>query len=95
MKRELDLPILEVRYEELVADPEPGVRRLLEHVGLPFDEGCLSFHTSGRAIHTASLDQVRRPIYTSSTERWRRYGAGVEPMVEALVRHGVIEPERA
>ena len=90
LKRELDLPILEVRYEELVADPEPIVRGMLEHIGVPFDERCLAFHESSRAIHTASLDQVRRPIYTSSTERWRRYGPGTGPLIDALTRHGVI-----
>lgn len=94
LKRELDLPILEVRYEELVADPEPGIRRVLGHVGLPFHEDCLSFHASGRAVHTASIDQVRRPIYRSSTERWRRYGPGVRPLLAALERAGVL-PETA
>ena len=79
-----------VRYEELVADPEPIVRGMLEHIGVPFDERCLAFHESSRAIHTASLDQVRRPIYTSSTERWRRYGPGTGPLIDALTRHGVI-----
>ncbi|MCA9273180.1 MAG: sulfotransferase [Phycisphaerales bacterium] len=93
LRRELDLPILEVRYEELVADPEPGIRRMLDHIGLPFDERCLAFHESDRAIHTASLDQVRRPIYKTSTQRWRRYGQGTRPLIDALARHGVIEDE--
>lgn len=90
MKEVLDLPILEVRYEELVADPEPQIRQLLDHVGLPFHQGCLSFHTSERSIHTASLDQVRKPIYRSSTQRWKRYGPGLKPLLDALERAGVL-----
>ena len=86
----VSVPFDDVRYEELVADPEPIVRGMLEHIGVPFDERCLAFHESSRAIHTASLDQVRRPIYTSSTERWRRYGPGTGPLIDALTRHGVI-----
>lgn len=90
LKRELDLPILEVRYEDLVADPEPGIRRVLDHIGLPFHPDCLNFHASERAIHTASVDQVRRPIYRSSTQRWKRYAPGVQPLLDALTRAGVL-----
>ncbi|HEY3646034.1 MAG TPA: sulfotransferase, partial [Gammaproteobacteria bacterium] len=55
--------MLELRYEELVADFEPQVRRLIDHLELPWDEACLNFHESPRAVRTASLAQVRRPIY--------------------------------
>lgn len=95
LKRELDIPILDVRYEDLVANPEPGIRRILEHVGLPFHEGCLKFHESTRAVYTASVEQVRRPMYTSSTQRWRRYGPKAEPLLQALERAGVVPPGAA
>ena len=89
MKAVLDIPILEVRYEELVADPEPGIRALLDHVGLGFHKDCLSFHESKRAVHTASLDQVRKPMYTSSSQRWKRYGSKIDPLLAALENAGV------
>lgn len=93
MKRELDLPILEVRYEDLVSETEPGIRRILEHIGLPFHEDCLNFHASTRAVHTASVEQVRRPIFKSSTQRWKRYNDRIAPLVEALKSAGVELPE--
>ena len=55
--------VLQISYEGLVADLEGGARRLVEHCGLPWDEACLSFHTTARPVRTASLAQVRQPIY--------------------------------
>ncbi len=83
-KQVLDLPILDVQYEELVADPEPHVRRLLEFCGLPWDEVCMRFHESKRIALTASIDQVRRPIYRTSVGRAERYGPLLDPLREAL-----------
>ncbi|RMD79984.1 MAG: sulfotransferase family protein [Gammaproteobacteria bacterium] len=67
------LPVLELRYEELVAHPEEQLRRLLDFVGLPWDPACLRFHERGRLARTASYDQVRRPLYRGAAGRWRRY----------------------
>lgn len=89
LKTVLDLPILDVRYERLVTEPEPVIRKILTHVGLPYDENCLNFHASKRAVHTASVEQVRRPMYTSSSGRWKRYGDRALPLVEALRSAGV------
>jgi tetratricopeptide (TPR) repeat protein len=89
MKDVLDIPILEVRYEDLVANPEPGIRGLLDHVGLEFNEDCLNFFASKRAVHTASLDQVRKPMYTTSSQRWKRYGSKIDPLIAALNGAGV------
>ena len=61
--------MLEVRYEDVVDDVEQQARRMLEYCGLPWDESCLSFHKTRRAILTASDVQVRKPIYRSSLER--------------------------
>jgi hypothetical protein len=65
--------VLDVHYEETVTDVETQVRRILEHCGLPFEEGCLRFHETQRPIKTASSEQVRRPIYSDSLGYWRRY----------------------
>lgn len=66
-------PLLEVRYELLVADQEAESRRLVEFCGLPWDERCLHFHENKRVVRTASYDQVRRPMYRDSLARHRHY----------------------
>ena len=65
--------VLDVHYEETVTDLEGQVRRILEHCGLPFEESCLRYYESDRAVKTASSEQVRQPIYTSALGKWRRY----------------------
>jgi hypothetical protein len=56
-----------------VTDLEGQVRQILEHCGLPFEEACVRFHETARAVQTASSEQVRRPIYREGLGRWRRY----------------------
>jgi len=85
-----DLPILELHYERLVADPEAQVRRVLDFLGLAFDERCLEFHRSKRTVSTASRDQVRQPLYTSSVARWERYKDHIGPMLDVLREGGAI-----
>ncbi len=80
----LELPVLELRYEELVAEPEAQVRRLLDFLELPWDERCLRFHESRRLVRTASFDQVRRPLYKGAVGRWRRYAPYLEPLRREL-----------
>jgi tetratricopeptide (TPR) repeat protein len=80
----LDLPILEVRYEELVADPLRVGRQIVEFCGLAWDERCLTFHESGRFAYTLSYDQVRRPIYDSSIGRAGHFQRHLGPLREAL-----------
>lgn len=88
-RRVLPLPILDMRYEELVAEPEPQMRRMLDFLGLDWDDGCLRFHEKRRSVQTASDWQVRQPMYSSSIARWRRFERHLEPLVEALARqHG-------
>ena len=65
--------VVEVRYEDNVSDPEGTARRLLDACGLEWDPACLDFHRTRRVVRTASLTQVRQPIYTTSLERWRHY----------------------
>jgi hypothetical protein len=73
-----------VHYEEVVADLETEVRRLLEFCNLPFEESCLRFHETDRAVKTASSEQVRRPIYSSSVNLWRNYEAELGDLIEVL-----------
>ena len=76
--------IHEVRYEDLVQDPEGQVRRLLDTCGLAWDPACLHFQDNTRAVSTASVYQVRQPIYRSAVGRWQRYAAHLGPLQEAL-----------
>jgi tetratricopeptide (TPR) repeat protein len=80
----------EVRYEALVADQEAETRRLLEFAGLEFDPATLDFHRRAGVVSTASAVQVRRPIYTSSMGRWRRYGERLAPAVRILEAAGIV-----
>ncbi len=73
-----------VIYEDMIADPEAQTRALLDHCGLPFEESCLRFHETERAVRTASSEQVRRPIFTDALEQWRRYEAWLGPLEMAL-----------
>ncbi|MFM9912363.1 MAG: sulfotransferase [Methylophilaceae bacterium] len=75
---------LEVNYEDIVADKEAAARRLIAYCGLEWDDACLDFHNTKRAIRTASVTQVRQPIYTSSVERWRAYEQFLTPLLDAL-----------
>ncbi|MCC6283788.1 MAG: sulfotransferase [Phycisphaerales bacterium] len=83
---------LEVRYEDLVADPETHTRRLIDFVGLPWDEACLRFHENARVMTTASNQQVRKPVYRTSVARWTRYEKHLGPLRAAL---GPLASERA
>jgi tetratricopeptide (TPR) repeat protein len=65
--------VLDVHYEETVGDLESQVRRILAHCGLPFEEACLRFHETNRAVRTASSEQVRQPLYTRALGTWRHY----------------------
>lgn len=76
--------VLDVHYERVVTDLEGEVRRMLEFCGLPFEEACLSFHQTERAVKTASSEQVRRPIYTTSVNLWRHYEQHLDTLIEVL-----------
>jgi len=76
--------VLEVDYEAVVEDLEGQARRMIDYLGLPWDDACLAFHRNPRPVQTASIAQVRRPIYRSSLERWRAYEKDLGPLVSAL-----------
>jgi tetratricopeptide (TPR) repeat protein len=76
--------MITVQYEEVVADTEGQAKRLIEFLGLPWNDKCVDFHKSDRPVKTASVAQVRKPIYKTSVERWKKYGAGLQPLVDAV-----------
>ena len=80
----LPLEMFDNSYEDLVASQEARSRDLVDFLGLPWEEQCLHFYETRRTVRTASRLQVRKPIYASSVERWRKYGPGLEPLREAL-----------
>jgi tetratricopeptide (TPR) repeat protein len=73
-----------VFYENMVADPEAEVRRLLEYCGLPFEQSCLRFYENDRAVRTASSEQVRMPIFRDGVDHWQNFEPWLGPLKEAL-----------
>jgi Flp pilus assembly protein TadD len=88
----LPVPIHEVSYEETVADLEAVARRLIAACGLEWDPACLEFHRTRRPIRTASVVQVRQPVYTQSVARWKNYEHELAELFAALPRD---EPQPA
>lgn len=82
--KELPGKILRVQYEDVVADLETQVRRILDYCGLPFEQACIDFHRNKRAVRTPSSEQVRQPIYQSGLEQWRNYESHLGPLKKAL-----------
>ena len=76
--------VLEVDYEEVVDDTERQARRMLDFLGLPWDERVLKFHETERPVRTASVNQVREPIYRTSTGRWKKHATQLKSLLEAL-----------
>lgn len=76
--------VLRVQYEDMVADSDSQIRRVLEYCELPFEEQCLRFYETDRAIRTPSAEQVRQPIFQEGLEQWRHYEAHLDPLKKAL-----------
>jgi tetratricopeptide (TPR) repeat protein len=76
--------IMEVRYEQLVADLEPHAREIIAHTGLEWNETCLKFHKSASVVRTASMAQVRQPVYSSSVGKWQAYAHQLATVAEAM-----------
>lgn len=73
-----------VRYEDLVDAPEPTARAAVAHLGLDWDPSCLAFQETAREVRTASISQVRQPIYRSSLGHWKKYERHLRPLADAL-----------
>jgi hypothetical protein len=82
----LPVPLLEVHYEETVADLEGVARRLVDWCGLEWEPACLAFHESKRPVRTASLVQVRQPVNSRSVGRWKNYEQSLAPLFARLQR---------
>jgi tetratricopeptide (TPR) repeat protein len=80
-----------VHYEEMVGNTEREAKSLIEFLGLDWDPKCLEFHKSERPVKTASVAQVRKPIYKTAVQRWKKYGDGLQPLVDAI---GATAPEK-
>jgi len=75
---------LDIDYEAVIEDLEGEARRLIAFCGLDWDEACLSFHKTARPVRTASVNQVRQPIYRASVGRWKPFAAHLGPLLDAL-----------
>ena len=80
----LPVPVFELRYEELTAEPETISRRLVDFCGLDWDERCLRFHETQRTVWTASQAQVRQPVYRRGVGRWKHYETHLQPLLAEL-----------
>ena len=80
----LPVPCFDLQYEDLVEKPEPTVRELLKFLKLEWNDQVLAFHKTERAVKTASVWQVRQPLYKTSQARWKRYAGYLEPLTKVL-----------
>jgi hypothetical protein len=76
--------IHECRYEAMTQDQEGESRRLIDFLGIPWDDACLRFYETERSVTTPSRWQVRQPIYQSSVKRWKKYERKIQPLIDAL-----------
>jgi tetratricopeptide (TPR) repeat protein len=76
--------VLRVHHEDVVADLESSVRRILDYCGLPFEQACVDFHKTERSVRTPSSEQVRQPIFRDGLDQWRKFEPYLAPLKEAL-----------
>jgi hypothetical protein len=76
--------MIEINYEDSVADTEAQARRIIDFIDLKWDDACLNFQNTKRSVATASQWQVRQPVYSTSVQRWRKYQAHIGPLIEEL-----------
>jgi hypothetical protein len=76
--------ILRVDNEDVIEDLEGQVRRMLDFLDLPYEEGCISFHKTNRSVRTASSEQVRQPINKKGMGRWKPYAKNLKPLLESI-----------
>ena len=83
-ERELPGKILRVQHEDVIEDLETQVRRMLEYCGLEFEQNCVDFHKTKRAVRTPSSEQVRQPIFKSGMDQWKNFELFLDPLKQAL-----------
>jgi hypothetical protein len=85
--------MIDVQYDTMVTDFEAQARRIVAHCGLDWDDRCLAFHETDRPVRTASLLQVRQPLYRTSLRRWRPDDATLQPLLNGLGITGAASPQ--
>jgi len=83
-REHLPLRMFELDYQRLTQDPETETRKLIDFLGLPWDDRCLAFNKRKTVVSTLSQWQVRQPMYTSSVQRWKRFEKHLGPLIDAL-----------
>ena len=83
-RKVIDLPLLEIRYEDLTTDPDTWIPRLISFCDVEWNARCLRFHETRRTVNTPSSEQVRQPMYSRSIGRWQHYAKQLEPLRAAL-----------
>jgi hypothetical protein len=83
-KKVVPVPILDVEYEQTVDDLESVARKMIDFCGLEWDPACLAFYESKRTVRTASLSQVRQPVYKKSVQRWKNYDESLKQCFELI-----------
>jgi hypothetical protein len=76
--------ILRVNHEDVVADLDGSVRRILTYCGLPFEPACIDFHKTERSVRTPSSEQVRQPIFRDGLDQWKKFEAWLAPLKDAV-----------
>ena len=84
--------VLRVQHEDVVADLEAEVRRILDFCALPFEQACVDYHRTERSVYTPSAEQVRRPIYREGLDQWRHFEPWLAPLKEALGHRSTRSP---
>ena len=85
--------VLRVQHEDVIDDLEGQVRRILDHCGLPFEQSCVEFHRTERAVRTPSSEQVRRPINRDGTEAWKKFDPWLSPLRQAFADRPELLPK--
>jgi len=92
--RQIDeIEIFDFHYESLISDQEAQTRRLLDACGLEWNDACLDFHKSDRAVMTASVNQVRKGLYDKSVLRWKHFETHLTPLINIL-RDGLVNASK-
>ena len=76
--------IYDIQYEQIVKNQREETEKLLKYCSIPWDDNCMNFFETKRAVQTASSEQVRKPIYSSSINFWKKYINGLKPLINEL-----------
>jgi hypothetical protein len=90
-RKVLPLKMLDVQYEHLVSTFDEVAHQLVEFLGLPWNEHCLTYYRNPRSVSTSSSWQVRQPVYSSSVDRWRNYEKHLGPLMQSLAKDVVMD----